>query len=477
MHRSECIAVGGFKINGPPENGKGPMPNEENLKSSNEASPPKPTRAGRIETCTELISKAMKCLENNDKQCVTRKIEELIKANCHDGHAVGKEVADKVRDLVHELWLVSDNELRCELLRMLRDLGISKGWISLAARTPYQYLDKLLAKCGIEWESRARSDIVKQLEDLLRERFSWSEVRMCEEMWRFVGVDVDEFRKYGIDPCIWLKGLEELSDLRRPYWLGLARSDMSVIIEQNTLKLVTTNSIDAVFFLAVLNIIKTPSLSITWKERAPSAKYVFKSVNLIYYVRLNINAWPWPVKPDVDEFEKIIESFTDKELAEFIAGIIDGDGTVILGKSISIKIAACKNCPKRYILDVLKKIIAKRFGVIGHIEPLEDSSLIDRLSDVYLSFYDKNAVKLLRRVAKYVHHPLRRLRAELILALYDGRISREKFEELYEMTEYELGGPDVKRNNALEALARAAPQTHTHGVVFIYSRGLHQSQQ
>jgi hypothetical protein len=66
-------------------------------------------------------------------------------------------------------------------------------------------------------------------------------------------------------------------------------------------------------------------------------------------------------------------------------------------------------------------------------------------------------------IRPFVHHPLRRLRIELILALYDGRISCEAFEKLYKMTEYEYGGPDVKRNNALEALAQAAPRTRTHG--------------
>ena len=103
MHRIRCIAEGGFKINGPPKNGKGPVSNEKDLESSNKASLSRPTQAGRIETCTELISKAMNCLGNGDKDCVTRKIEELIKANCHNGNAVGREVADKVRNVVHEL--------------------------------------------------------------------------------------------------------------------------------------------------------------------------------------------------------------------------------------------------------------------------------------------------------------------------------------------------------------------------------------
>ena len=51
---------------------------------------------------------------------------------------------------------------------------------------------------------------------------------MCEELWRFVSVDVDEFRKYGIEPCSWLEGLESLRDLRRPYWFGLRVSDMAI---------------------------------------------------------------------------------------------------------------------------------------------------------------------------------------------------------------------------------------------------------
>lgn len=55
-----------------------------------------------------------------------RKMEELVRANCHDGRLVSKEVADKVRELVHELWLVSDDVFRCELLKMLRGLGVSK---------------------------------------------------------------------------------------------------------------------------------------------------------------------------------------------------------------------------------------------------------------------------------------------------------------------------------------------------------------
>ena len=50
MHLGECFAVGGFKINGPPKNGKGPMSQRNNLGTRDEASLPQPTQAGRIET-------------------------------------------------------------------------------------------------------------------------------------------------------------------------------------------------------------------------------------------------------------------------------------------------------------------------------------------------------------------------------------------------------------------------------------------
>jgi len=58
MHLSRCLTEGGVKINGPPKNGKGPMSNEKELESSNEASQPQPTQAGRIEQCQETIKEA-----------------------------------------------------------------------------------------------------------------------------------------------------------------------------------------------------------------------------------------------------------------------------------------------------------------------------------------------------------------------------------------------------------------------------------
>jgi len=353
MHRSECLAKGGFKINGPPKNGKGPMSQGNNLETKDEAPQPQPTQAGRIKPCQETINKAMKCLENNDKDCVMMLIEELVKNQCHNGYVVGKEVTDGVRGVVHELWLVSDNEHRCELLTMLRDLGISRNWVRDALGMNMKNLDKWLTRCSIDWEGRAtRNDIVRQLEDFLRERFGWSEVRMCEELWRFVGVDVDEFRRHGIEPCSWLNGLEKLSDLRRLYWLGLRASDLAIVKldYEITLEIGTTNSIDAVFFPVLLGTIKTPGLAIKWKKSMPAAKYVSKSIGLSYYVDLDTDKWPWPIELGADEFERMLNSFGDEELAEFIAGEIDGDGVVWYDYEngyVAVSISACKKNVRR----------------------------------------------------------------------------------------------------------------------------------
>ncbi|PLC68894.1 hypothetical protein B7L70_01405 [Vulcanisaeta sp. EB80] len=193
------------------------------------------------------------------------------------------------------------------------------------------------------------------------------------------------------------------------------------------------------------------------KSKAPAAKYASELIDLSYYVYLSTNEWPWTIE------HSILNGFSDEELSEFLAGEIDGDGSVVYyynGETelVFVYIIACKACPKRIVLDVLRDTIAKRFGIIGTINQLE--------TDDALVFCGKNAVKLLRRIVKYMHHPIRRIRAELILALYDGRISLEVFEKLYEQTEYDQGAPDVKRSRGLEALARAAPQTHTHGATW-----------
>jgi len=413
----------------------------------------------RLEECTRLIEEAMKCLGNGDRECVVRALKELVRNQCHDGNMIGKEVVDKVKGLVYRLWPTSDSEM-CKLLMIFKDLGVSKSWIRAALGMSMKSLNKRLRRCGINWEDKMiRDSITKKIEDLLKEKFGWSEVKMCEELWRFVGVDMNEFRRHGIEPCVWLNGLEELGNLRNPYWLGLRVSDLAVRRHGNGIGLVlrTSNSISALFFPKILSIIKTPSLEIEWDTGRLTIKYVSKPIILSYRIDLGVNTWPWPIKLDIDELERILNGFSDEELAMFIAGLIDGDGMVhykFKVKEVIVEVAVCKNCPKRFIPGVLKKVIAERFGIAGN--NYSDEKTI-------LSFNGKNAIKLLKRIVKYMHHPLRRLRAELILALYDGRISPEEFERLYEQIKYKLGEPDIKHNHALEALTRAAPQTHTHG--------------
>jgi hypothetical protein len=469
MHQSRCIAKGGFKIiNGSSKMGKGPMSNEKEQDTSTETSLPQPTHAGRTKPCAESINKAMKCLENNDKQCVMKKIEELIRNQCHDSNAVGKVITDGVREIVRTLWLesVGDYEKRCELLKILRDLGLSKRWTRDALRIGTDYLNRWLAKCGVDWEGGVMRNVaVKAIEDLLRKSFGWSETKMCEEMFKFIGINVNDFRKYGIEPCNWLNGLELLSDLRRPYWLGLARSDLIVKVDKkdnnhgyHTLELGTTNTIDAIFFAEILSAFKTPGLAIVWREKIPTMRHVDEPIELLYYVALGVDDWPWPIKLSADELERILNNFNDEELAEFIAALLDGDGTVRYATTVYVVFAACKNCLKRVILDVLKNIIIERFGIVGNIDLRKTANVLE--------FRDGDAVKLLRHVVKYMHHPLRRLRTELILAYYNSKLSYDEFMRLYEMTKYKYERPDIKRNHGLEALAQAAPQTHTHGVIF-----------
>jgi len=290
----------------------------------------------RLDTCRSLVEEAMRCLENGDKECVMRKIEELIKADCHNGYAVGSEIVSRVRELVHELWLRNkDHGFRCGLLTLLRDLGLTKRWARDALRVGGRKLDRWLIKCGINWEGKAtRGNLVKEIEDLLR-RLGWSETWMCEELWRFVGVDVDEFRMHGIEPCAWLEGLESLRDLRKPYWFGLRASDLVIryiryngeINGEIELALGTTNSVDAVFFPTLLKTVKTPSPKI-WLKRiaSPMVKYILRSIVLSFYVDLGPNELPWPIELSADELKRVLDGFTDEELSMFLAAKSMGMG-------------------------------------------------------------------------------------------------------------------------------------------------------
>jgi hypothetical protein len=69
-----------------------------------------------------------------------RKIEELVRNQCHDGRLVGGEVADGVREITRELWIVSNYVEEYELLSLLRKLNVSKTWISSTLKRNIDYL-------------------------------------------------------------------------------------------------------------------------------------------------------------------------------------------------------------------------------------------------------------------------------------------------------------------------------------------------
>jgi len=457
MHLIRCFAVGGFKINGPSIKDKGPMESEEYQEMNKGASPSRPTQAGRIETCTELISKAMRCLENNDKQCAMRLIGELVKANCHDGRLVGGEIANHVRDAFHELWLISDNKTRCEILSLLRDLGISRRWIRTALNDS-RWLRKVPEKCGFKLEGRvAKNKLIEEIEDLMKRELGWTEESMCRNLLRFIGIDIDEFERHGIDVCAWLRAETSIS-----YLVGIIASDIAdrVVKARNNkyvkVSLSTTEAISAVIFPLILSGFGKPSVVFFWSNDKPKQGGSTGIVAIEYYINVGKKKWKWL---DTEELVRYIKALKPEEVPKLIAGYVDGDGTIyynIKKSTLVISIAACKACEKRALLNAIQEALRK-LGIESRIYEYKTRNGAE------LRVYGKSAIELLRLIVPYLHHPIKRLRAELILMLRDGKIDREAFTTLYGLTKYGDSNNDPKRYHAVDALTRAAPQTHTHG--------------
>jgi hypothetical protein len=376
-----------------------------------------------------------------------RLIEEMIRLGCHDGRVIGR-VADKVKDTIHEAWLRSDYELRCELLRLLKGLDATRMFVRKTLRLGKNVLDKWLRRCNINWESKAaRGDVIKSIETVLREKFGWDKVKMCEGLMRFIGVDTETFRKYGIELCDWVyAGFDEV------YFMGITLSDLYINLLKNGkheyvfMKLDTTNAVSAVLFPMLLQPIRRPSIIMAWDYRA-------NTVEVIYFITVESDKWGWLNR---EELIKRIKALRLEDVPRLIGGAVDGDGTLGYNFTNSepyVKISACKTCEKRAFLNVLQEALEK-LGIEGRI--------YEKDHEAKLELYGKNAIKLLRLVMPYLRHPLKRLRAKLILMLHGGKIDYETFTELYKQTEYEDEN-DPKRGHAVEALARAAPQTHTHG--------------
>jgi hypothetical protein len=106
-----------------------------------------PDKRSEINACTELINQATKCLENLNKQCTIRLIEELIRNGCYRIKTSGTDVA--IKNLVHNVWLVLNYVEEGELLRRLRDLGVSITWLSMALLKPKSQIKHLLRRYGL----------------------------------------------------------------------------------------------------------------------------------------------------------------------------------------------------------------------------------------------------------------------------------------------------------------------------------------
>jgi hypothetical protein len=460
MHRSRCFvtsAMGEFKINGPSTKDKGPMTSKEDQETSNKASQPQPTRAGRIGLCQETIKEARRCLVNGDKQCTMKLIEELVKNQCHDGRLIGREVADEVRDLVHRLWLGSDYVEKHEVMTWLMDLNASKKWKMKAIKVyDPRAFNNYVRRYVTEWDP-ANSQVIQNtfvrvsnviaIEELLRREFKWDEWVMCRRLWRFVGVDINAFEKYGIDLCEWLSKLtaNTLTDAR---WLGWFLTDLSLRVWKRYLELnlSTTNGISAIHFLMVLRQIKAPILIITRDGRkAPSLKY---------RITVPKTAWVWPISKA--EAVELLRDLNRADLVKAIAAVVDGDGSVEYHDwttALSITFGRYDN----YEVNVIQELLQQQFGA--------ETSVKRSDGKMDLKCYGDDAMYILSEILPYITHPLKLLRVELILAYHGKRIRHKEFERLYNMTKYEQR--DVKRNHALEVVTQATPQTHTHGQNYV----------
>ncbi|MFP3485786.1 MAG: LAGLIDADG family homing endonuclease, partial [Vulcanisaeta sp.] len=355
----------------------------------------------------------------------------------------------------HELWLRSDYKTRCEILSLLRDLGVSRRWLGDASGSGGK-IGNWLKKCGIEIERHTtKSKIIEEIEDLMKRGLGWTEEAMCRNLLQFIEIDVNEFERHGIDVCGWLRAGTSIS-----YLVGLVASDIAdrVVKARNNeyvkVSLKTTEAISAVIFPRILSNIGRPGVTFVWDNGTPRQRKRTGIVAVEYYVYVRKEEWKWL---SIEELIKYIKTLGPEDIPKLAAGAIDGDGIIcIRGLAPCVEITACRNCEKRALLEAIQEALRK-LGIKSRI--YED----EKYNIAVLRVCGKNAIKLLRLIMPYLHYPIKYLRARLILMFYDGEIDRETFTTLYGLTEYGDDDNDPKRHHGLEALAQAAPQTHTHG--------------
>jgi hypothetical protein len=294
-----------------------------------------------------------------------------------------------------------------------------------------------------------RTKVIVFIEKLLRDQFGWDERLMCKEMWRFVGVDPDVFKKYGVDACEWLGRLtaNELSDAQ---WLGWFLSDLAIRVmgRKAELKLNTTNAVSAIHFPMVLKQIKVPSLFIS--RMAVGSEEIL----LNYYVRINISSWPWPLDRKVAI--ELLRKFNKINLVKALAAMADGDGTIGVSRKGGVFFHIAFGRDDLYEASLISMLLRQKFDI--------KVTISKHSSGIKIRCHGDNAVQILSELLPFMTHPMRTLRTRLILLYRSKELSRDEFRELYNQTMYKNLN-DLKRYNALGATAEAAPQTHTHGRV------------
>ena len=397
--------------------------------------------------CNELIERAKQCISRNENECTYITLINLLNSGCHNGYAFNRDVVDYVKEIVHYIWRNLSKDDRCAFLSYLRDVGLSKWWVRDALGYSSRNFDKLINGCGIDWDRRIpQNRTAEYYEQVLRYRFGVDEVRECDGMFRYYGVDVRYLRDLGIEPCAYLHSKKPTW----PYWAGLYATDLYVEPRDDMYQVSfdTSNGSGLLMALNTLNELGMPSIVIRWHRKgAPHAKYVSGDevrIKTIIYT----NNWPWESK---DSMIKQVAGFNRDELIEFLAGAIDGDGYITITSSARPIIYITSGANKYTWLRELRREIINKLGISCTIKPMHNV----RTNELtYLLEIRNDAV--LRAVEPYLHHPVRKLRARLIIEHLSGRLSHEQFSRAYEQTKYKINQQDNKHNSALYVAIHAS---------------------
>ena len=408
--------------------------------------------------CQKLVEKARRCLYND---CIIRLIKKMVKLGCHDGRIPGND-ADGVKNFIHELW--SSGLEKYDLLKVLKELGLSRFWIASALHRNVKVVERYFIRYGLQVPDIAihvRRDIfIEEVEKAMRKQLGWNEVVMSERMWRFIGVNTEELLNYGINPHEWIEILRHIT-IDDAYMLGAVHGD--IYARPTTycyeVSAATTSTSGVMYFERLMRRIKMPSVEFTWKKMR-SAKFTTEeepnAIGVRFYFKIRKSEWPWYGK----DYE-IIGNFNARELLRYLSGLIDTDGSVttVVESSRRYRFEIKIFSANIEFLKYLRDVIYERLGIISHV-------ITDKRpgSASNLRFRDSQAVQLYEGLRQYLAHPMKRLKAETYVKYHNKEIPRAEYQRFHEQFRYSDDTTnDPKRYHAADMLTQAAPQTHTHG--------------